>query len=329
MKLLAKILLGAIVFTILACGGGGGTGASVKETQIAFWGRVGTQNALYITEQSDYTSFTKIADIPDSTSFVRLSPDRSKVLWIEKNFLFAMRVDGSGKVAFGSGMKTANADWGADSDVILIEPLGINKISSTRMSNPTNSTILFNDVTEMSVSLDGTRMAFVPLGTRSVHYSNTDGTGLDSLSAEPAGSNVMQPTFSLDKKFISYTVSGGTVNVLKVHDFAKGTTSVVSGTTDVLGSDGSPSQWGVPIAVTIEAGPSSFLYSLKIFGETSPRTLVAYNGASIDRPCTDPSDNGEVVYTKGNGLFLMGVEAESEITQLGTGLDAAGYSDWR
>lgn len=318
-----------MIVMILACGGGGGTGASVKETQIAFWGRVGTQNALYITKQSDYSSFTKIADIPDSTSFVRLSPDRSKVLWIEKNFLFAMRVDGSGKVAFGSGMKTANADWGADSDVILIEPLGIHKISSTRMSNPTSSTILFNDVTEMNVSLDGTRMAFVPLGTRAVHYSNTDGTGLDSLTAEPVGSNVVQPTFSLDKNSISYTVSGGTVNVLKVHDIAKGTTSVVSGSTDVLGSDTSPFQWGYPIGVGLEAGPSSFVYSLKIFGGTSPRTLASYEGASIDRPCTDPSDNGDVVYTSGTGLYLVGVESESEIIKLSVGLDAAGYSDWR
>lgn len=317
------------MITILACGGGGGTGANVKETQIAFWGRVGTQNALYITEKGDQTAFTKIADIPDETSFVRLSPDRQKVLWIEKNFLFAIKVDGTGKVAFGAGMKTANADWGSDSDVILIEPLGINKISSTRMSDPTNSRILFNDVTEMNVSLDGSRMTFVPLGTRAVHYSNTDGTGLDSLAAEPVGSNVMEPSFSLDKNAISYTVSGGSVNVLKVHDFTKGTTSVVSGTIDVLGSDSSPFQWGVPIGVGLDAGPSAFTYSLISFGGTAPRTIVAYTGASIDRPSSDPSDGGIVVYTKGDALYQVSVAPESEASLLSVGLDAAGYSDWR
>ncbi len=333
MKRLAIILFGVLTYLTLTGAGGcqgdpGSTFVDPKNTQIAFWGRVGTQNALYLTEKGDNTAFNKIADIPDSTSFVRLSPNRLNVLWIEKNFLFAMKIDGTNKVAFGAGMKTANADWGADSDVILIEPLGIHKISSTRMSDPTNSTILFNDVTEMNVSRDGTRMAFVPLGTRAVHFSNTDGSGLDALDAEPVGSAVMEPTFSLENNLISYTVSGGSTNVLKVHNLSNGTTSVVSGSTDILGSDHTPFQIGAPIAIGLEAGPSSFIYSLKSFSTTTI-TLDSATGVSIDRPCVDPSDNGSVVYTKGTGLYQTAVESESIPTLLSVGLDAAGYSDWR
>lgn len=329
MKLLSKLLLGAAVVTILACGGGGGTGADVKETRIAFWGRTGTTNALFITEKADTTVFRKIANITDATTFVRLSPNRQNVLWIEKNFLFAMRVDGTGKVAFGPGMKTANADWGADSDVILIEPLGINKISSTRMSDPKNSRILFNDVTEMNVSLDGTRMAFVPLGTRAVHYSNTDGTGLDSLAAEPAGSAVMEPAYSLDKSAISYIVQQGSASVTKVHDLTKKTTTVASGTVNILGSHAGVYQWGYPVAVASEAGATAFKYSLQILAGAKQRKLVEFTGTPINRPTADPVDSGEVLYTVGTGLYRIRLEEESSPSLLSVGLDAAGYSDWR
>lgn len=327
MKLLAKILFGAMIVTILACGGGGNV--DPKQTRMAFWGLEGTQHGIYVTAPGSVNSYAKVADIGAKTTHVRISPDRSKVLWIEGSLINVVNTDGTGKFTFDSSKSSNNADWAEDSDSIIYQPSSAFQIRRTKVSNHTVDDLVVDNVDGLEVTTDGTMMAFVPNGTNAVHYSKTDGSEMNSLPAEPNGTYILNATIDPYHKYLMYVASGMT-SKLKVANLETGDVTEVSGTRNV--SYGFAIAFvGGPLAPTYTVSGGTFTYSLTSFPEGSSIVDVdSVTGATISRVIADPDVNYKgYAYTKGTCIFTGTFLVSGPPNQLFTSLTQAGYCDWR
>lgn len=329
MKLLTKILFGAMIVTILACGGGGGS-VDPSITRMAFWGQQGTQNALYITAPGSVTNYEKVTDIGAKATHVRLSPDRSKILWIEGSLINVVNSDGTGKFTFDSSKASNNADWASDSDTIIYQPSAAFQIRKTKVSNHATDDLIFDDVDGLEVTTDGTMMAFVPNGTNAVHYSMVDGSQLNSLPAEPSGTYILNATIDPFHRYLMYVASGMT-SKLKVADLETGEVTEVSGTRNVSYGFAIAHANGAPVTPSYTTDGSTFTYTLSSFvSSTDIRDHDTVTGAAISRVVADPTDSfGTVAYTKGTCIFTTSVLTSLAPTQIAPELTQAGYCDWR
>ena len=329
MRLLAKILFGIMVVTILACGGGGGD-VDPGATRMAFWGQQGTQNALYITAPGSLTSYEKVTDIGAKTTHVRISPDRSKILWIEGSLINVINADGTGKFTFDSSKASNNADWAADSDTIIYQPSAAFQIRKTKVSNHATDELIFDNVDGLEVTTDGTMMAFVPNGTNAVHYSLVDGSQLNSLPAEPSGTYILNATIEPYHRYLMYAASGITTK-LKVADLETGVVTEVSGSLDVSYGFAFAFANGAPVAPTLTVSGGVFTYSLNSFVSSSDiRELDTVSGAVISRVVTNPDSTfADVAYTKGTCIYTKSILLPGGPTQVAADLTQAGYCDWR
>lgn len=331
MKRLAQLLFGLLVLAILACGGAKGDDPlALFDSRIVFVGATGTTNySLYITPGGKRDSYSKLTDIGTNSRLVRISPNKTKVLWAEGTRLFAINSDGTDKVSFGTAVQTLNADWTSDNDTIVFEEYLTNKIKRVKVSASTVVENVLDAVREMSVHRKGLRMAFVPLGSTSVHYSNVDGTAMDSIKPEPAGSSISNPSLSQDLKHVFYVVLTPTasVNELVSYDLTTGVRTVVSGSKNMQSGWALASVIDTPFGISALTGPTSFSYTLHFFKDTGVVDVDTITGAAIARVVGDPSGNIGAIYSKGNGLFYT--DTMSAPVNLAPGLDRAGYADWR
>ncbi len=318
-----------MVVTILACGGGGGD-VDPSATRMAFWGQQGTQNALYITAPGSLTSYEKVTDIGAKTTHVRISPDRSKILWIEGSLINVINADGTGKFTFDSSKASNNADWAADSDTIIYQPSAAFQIRKTKVSNHATDELIFDNVDGLEVTTDGTMMAFVPNGTNAVHYSLVDGSQLNSLPAEPSGTYILNATIEPYHRYLMYVASGMT-SKLKVADLETGTVTEVSGTRDVSYGFAIAHTNDAPVTPSYEVNGGTFTYTLSSFTSSSDiQDLDTVAGAVICRVVADPdSTYGRVAYTKGTCIYTKSVLIPGTPTQVAADLTQAGYCDWR
>lgn len=330
MKRIANLLFGALILTLFACGGAGDPDVDSSATRMAFWGKVGTQDALYVTAPGDIKTYQKVTDLAVKSTYIRISPDRNRILWIESGNLNAVSSDGTGKVAFTVATNIVGADWGSDSDTILFEPSSTFEIRKTKFTVPTTNDQVLNNVYALGVNPGGTRMTFLPLGSTSVHFSDIDGANMDSLPAEPSGSNIVNPTYSAYNQ-ISYLIAATPTCRIKFVDLEASTPTVteVGGTVGALSGSPIAVSRRSPVGASFTTGPGGFVYSLNHYLPSGVVQLDTSTTGSITRVCSEPGDPGLVAYTKGNGLFTVPTAFTGPPSQQMTGLDSAGYCDWR
>lgn len=297
--------------------------------RIAFWGQQGTQNAIYITTDGTASPYKKVTDIASRTTSLRLSPDRQRILWIEGETLYTVKTDGTDKLNFGTSLKTLNADWSTDSDTILFEPKDNFQIRKTKATSSTTNELVLDNVYSFSVTKDGEMMTFIPLGSTSVHYSKTDGTSMNSLAAEPAGSNILNPTIDYFKTKITYVVAGVPDGKVKVGNISDGKVNQVSTSVGAYAGWPIPYVNGGPVAMSLTTASGPLIYNLSHFTATGPKTLDSVEGGIFSRVVDAPGDLAVIAYTKSNQLFKLGLLATDTPRRIGEGLDKTGYCDWR
>lgn len=296
--------------------------------QIVFWGRSGTQNALYLTEPGSSTIYSKVIDVSTMVTNARLSPDKFRILWTENNQLKACKYDGTGLVTWPSSLTVLNAEWGEGSDTIIFETLTGREIRETTFGNSSINNLLYSGVSGLTGTPSGFNFTFFVISNATPHHAKSDGGGEFGWNSEPVGTDVVSPVLSFDNDEVAYQAFDGSKYILKTSNGSR--IKTVSTTQDMdyhwpvqMLSDGR-----IIATHTETSGPGSYKYILSVFntdGTTQLISEIANN--TISKPDLNGSGDG-VVYTRGNELFHYYL-TNNATYQVGAGLDRAGYGDMR
>ncbi|MFM9873462.1 MAG: hypothetical protein ACKVQS_08365 [Fimbriimonadaceae bacterium] len=186
MKAKSFVLAGGFVVgaIILGCGGGGG---GVGNSDFIYY----VDNGVNIIRQDFPTGNPFTAGSGTSMSEVRISPDKSQMLFVNNNQLYLVNTNGTGLTTL-TGYRAG--DWNSDgSKVFAISTTG-NKIRSMNPDGTGVSGDLFNGnfgggIFSIDLNDAGTKIGVVyaPSGWAQIHTMNLDGSGLFAVTA--AGTN--------------------------------------------------------------------------------------------------------------------------------------------
>jgi Tol biopolymer transport system component len=177
------VLVGAI---ILGCGGGGG-GVSGTSDFIYY-----VDNGVNIIRQDFPTGNPFTSGSGTFMSEVRLSPDKSQLLFVNSNQLYVVNTNGTGLTTLtGYHM----GDWNSDGSKVFAVSTTGNKIRSMNPDGTGVSGDLFDGnagggILSIDMNDQGTKMGitYVPVGWARIYTLNLDGTGLFAVTADGANS---------------------------------------------------------------------------------------------------------------------------------------------
>lgn len=296
--------------------------------QIVFWGKSGTQDALYITEAGSSTNYSKVIDVSTMITSARLSPDKFRILWVENNQLKACKYDGTGLVTWPISLKVLSAEWGGNSTIIF-ETLTGREIRETDYGNTAINNLRYSGVSGLSGTPSGQNFTFFVIANATIHHAESDGSGEYGWDSEPVGTDVVNPVLSFDNDEVAYQAFEGSKYVLRTSN-GSGIRTISTSTQSMdyhwppqMLSDGR-----IIATHTESSGPTSYKYILSVFntdGTTQLISEIANN--TISKPDLNGSGDG-VVYTRGNQLFHYYL-TNNATYEVGAGLDRAGYGDIR
>ncbi|HLO98479.1 MAG TPA: hypothetical protein VK171_07785 [Fimbriimonas sp.] len=297
--------------------------------QIVFWGKSGTQNALYITEPGSSTNYSKVINVGTTVINARLSPDKFRILWTENNQLKACKYDGTGLVTWPSTLKVLNAEWGEGSDTIIFETLTGQQIRETAYSNTAINNLRYSGVSGLNGTPRGHLFSFFVISNATVHHAQTDGGGEFGWDSEPVGTDVIHPALSFDNDEVAYLAFDGSKYVLRtsngsgIRTISTSSQSMENHWPPQMLADGS-----IIATHTESSGPSGYKYILSLFKTDGTTQLISeIVNDTISKSDLNGSGDG-VVYTRGNKLFHYYL-TNNATYEVGAGLDEAGYGDIR
>ncbi len=185
------VLVGAI---LLGCGGGGG-GVSGTSDFIYY-----VDNGNSIIRQDFPTGNPFTSGSGTVMSQVRLSPDKSQLLFVNSGQLYVVNTNGTGLTTL-TGYKLG--DWNSDGSKVFAVSTTNNRIRSMNPDGTAVSADLFDGnagagISFLDINDQGTKigLGYAPSGWTRIHTLNLDGSGLFAVTANNV--NSQHPRWSPD-----------------------------------------------------------------------------------------------------------------------------------
>lgn len=211
MKAKSFVLAGGVVVgaIILGCGGGGG---GVSGGDYIYY----VDNAVNIIRQDFPTGNPFTAGSGTNMSEVRISPDKSQMLFVNSGQLYVVNTNGTGLTTL-TGYRAG--DWNSDGSKVFAISTAGNKIRSMNPDGSGVSGDLFDGnsgggIISIDLNDQGTKIGVVysPAGWNQIFTMNLDGTS--SFAVTPTGANRNQARWKPDGTGFVYEQGGDIRKVL-------------------------------------------------------------------------------------------------------------------
>lgn len=200
------LVIGAAIVgaVILGCGGGGG-GVSGSTDYVYY-----VDNGLNIIRQDFPTGNPFTLGTGTAMSEVRISPDKSLILFVNNGTLYVVNANGTGLTPL-TGYRAG--DWNSDGTKIFAISSTGNKIRSMNPDGTGVSGDIFDGnfgsgIASIDLNNQGTKIAIVyaPSGWFRIHTLNLDGSGL--VAVTPDGSSRSNARWQPDGTSFVYEMGG-------------------------------------------------------------------------------------------------------------------------
>lgn len=339
MKIVPKILFAVALCWVMAlsgCAGGCGGDEKVQSPYahfIAFTGEDKDGPGVFQTGP-EFTSIQRLASISAPNDSVQISPDRSKILFIDGNSIKVMSASGGVTGDRAVGLSPHYATWAADSDRIIYSS-GLGGIRAAKYSDSSFTQTIAATGSYPYTSRDGKQVVFAD--QNKLMACNPDGSNTQTLFAGAAGEIVFSPSaiVGFDKVTFMITANDLSNKRIMLYDQVTSTSSVLAQGVEydinfpfplcIVPAPVNDFGW---LACEVTRDASGMLSSTMraCFSAMPDKAIYTSNVLPGERPVVSP-DFEKILLNSNTGLIIMNADG-TNATAVGDAYKAY-CPDWR